>query len=61
MLSYVCTYLVYDHFSLFIVLIAKSISLLDGAELLKMDEVKTAVVRLLDNILKANNSCRDWL
>ena len=61
MLSYVCTYLVYDHSSLLIVLIAKSIQLLDGAELLKIDEVKTAMVRLLDNILKANNSCDYWL
>ena len=33
----------------------------DGAELLDIDEVKTAVVRLLDNILKANNSCGYWL
>ena len=52
---------VFDHFSLFIVLIAKSIYLLDGAELLKIDEVKTAVVRLLDNILKANNLIDYWL
>ena len=59
MLSNVCTYLVYDHFSLLIVLIAKS--MLDRAELLRIDEVKTAVVRLLDNILKANNSCVYWL
>ena len=34
---------------------------MDRAELLEMDEVKTAVVRLLDNILKANNSFDYWL
>ena len=33
---------------------------MDRAELLRMDEVKTAVVRLLDNILKANNSFDYW-
>ena len=34
---------------------------MDRAELLEMDEVKTAVVRLLDNILEANNSFDYWL
>ena len=34
---------------------------MDRAEFLEIDEVETAVVRLLDNILKANNPFDYWL